>query len=41
MFAHTRFQHFVLVLLFGQKIGTFDQAKRQIFVYDSSEEPEP
>jgi len=29
-----------LVLLLRQKIGTFDQAKRRIFVYDSVEEPD-
>jgi len=39
MFAHTRFSAFCrLLLLLRQKIGTFDQAKRLIFVYDPVED---
>jgi len=41
MFAHTRFSAFCrLLLLLRQKIGTFDQAKRLIFVYDPVEDPD-
>jgi hypothetical protein len=38
---HAVFSILSLVLLLRQKIGTFDQAKRLIFFYDSLEEPEP